>query len=138
MIPAPLAPLVGGSLIGLSVAALLLFNGRVAGVSGIVGGLVARAPGAERIWRALFVAGLLAGGLVAERASPEAIGVTPAPLPVLVIAGVLVGFGARLGGGCTSGHGVCGVSRLSLRSIVATGTFMLVAGVVVFVLRRSA
>lgn len=124
-----LAPL-GGALIGLSVAMLLLFNGRVAGVSGILGGVIRRDPG-EWSWRALFVAGLVAGGVVARALDPRAIGTIPTPLPLLVLAGLLVGFGTRLAGGCTSGHGVCGVSRFSLRSIVATLTFMLVAGTVV-------
>jgi uncharacterized membrane protein YedE/YeeE len=134
-----LIPLGGGALIGLAVAALLLFNGRLAGISGIVGGLVD--PSEERGdwgWRALFVFGLVLGGLVARAVSPEALGAVPTSLPLLAGAGVLVGFGTRLGGGCTSGHGICGTSRLSPRSLVATSTFMVVAGLVVFLVHRVA
>ncbi len=127
--------LVGGVLIGLAVAMLLLLNGRVAGVSGVLGGLVNPEPG-EWAWRALFCAGLVGSGLVARHFAPSAIGNWHASLPVLAVAGVLVGFGTQMAGGCTSGHGVCGVSRLSLRSIVATATFMAVGAVVVFVVRH--
>jgi uncharacterized membrane protein YedE/YeeE len=131
------APLLGGVLIGASVAALLLLNGRVAGISGVVGGLVRPAVG-DWSWRLLFVAGLLAGGLVARTISPEAFGGWTVPtLPVVLLAGGLVGFGTRLAGGCTSGHGVCGVSRIAPRSIVATLTFMGVAATVVFIMRHA-
>jgi len=127
--------LIGGVLIGLAVAMLLLLNGRVAGVSGVLGGLVNPEPG-EWAWRALFVAGLVGGGLVARSFAPGAIGNWHASLPVLAVAGVLVGFGTQMAGGCTSGHGVCGVSRLSPRSIVATATFMAVGAAVVFLVRH--
>jgi uncharacterized membrane protein YedE/YeeE len=137
MTPAEVVPAVaGGALIGLAIALLLLVLGRVAGISGIVGGLVTAEP-RERGWRALFIAGLLAGGLLARMVSPGALGTIATPVPVLLLAGVLVGFGTRLGGGCTSGHGVCGISRGSLRSFVATATFMSVAGVVVFLVRHG-
>jgi uncharacterized protein len=133
------ASLLGGVLIGVAVAMLLLFNGRIAGISGIVAGLIApRAPDkGETRWRVLFVAGLVIGGVVARILNPGALGAITTPLPILAIAGVLVGFGTHLGGGCTSGHGVCGVSRGSLRSIVATGTFMAVAIGVVLVVRHG-
>jgi len=128
--------LLGGVLIGLAVAMLLLLNGRIAGVSGVLGGLLAPEPG-EWAWRALFVGGLVAGGLVARRLAPGVLGNWNAPLPGLVLAGLLVGFGTQMAGGCTSGHGVCGVSRFSLRSIVATATFMAVGAAVVFVVRHA-
>jgi len=128
--------LAGGVLIGLAVALLLLGSGRVAGVSGIVGGLVAPQRG-EWPWQALFVAGLVAGGVVARVVAPESLGAIGGALPELAVAGVLVGLGTRLAGGCTSGHGVCGISRLSVRSLAATGTFMVVAGLVVFLVRHG-
>ncbi len=127
--------LLGGVLIGIAASLLLLLSGRIAGVSGILGGLL-RSGLSERRWRALFAAGLLLVGLVAHSAFPGAIGAITMPLPVLAIAGLLVGFGTRLGGGCTSGHGVCGISRGSPRSIAATMTFMAVASAVVFVVRH--
>ena len=129
-------PLVGGILIGLAVVMLLLLDGRVAGISGIVGGLLRPSPG-EWQWQALFVAGLLAGGLLARVVSRGAVGPIVTPLPILAIAGLLVGFGTALSKGCTSGHGVCGVSRAAPRSIVATATFMCVAAFVVFVTRHG-
>ncbi|QZD88742.1 YeeE/YedE family protein [Qipengyuania aurantiaca] len=121
---APLDGLFGGLLIGLAAALMLLGAGRIAGVSGIVGrafGINDSGMSPSSAW--MFVIGLpLGAGLVAllkGRLDPEFM-----PLPVLAVAGVIVGFGARLGSGCTSGHGVCGVSRFSQRSIVATLTFM--------------
>jgi uncharacterized membrane protein YedE/YeeE len=137
ILAAVLPSLLGGLLIGVAAAMLLLFNGRVAGISGIVGGLLGREPG-ERGWRAWFIAGLIAGGVVTRLVAPDALGVIASPLPVLALAGVLVGFGTRLGGGCTSGHGVCGIGRGSPRSILATVTFMAVAVVVVFLVRHGA
>jgi uncharacterized membrane protein YedE/YeeE len=127
----------GGVLIGLAVALLLLLDGRVAGISGIVAGIVHPSPG-EWPWQALFVGGMLAGGALARIVDRGAIGSIETPLPILVIAGVLVGFGTRLAGGCTSGHGVCGVSRGATRSIVATATFLAVAILVVFCARHGA
>jgi hypothetical protein len=136
--PAAIVPsLLGGVLIGGATAMLLLLNGRVAGISGIVGGLV-RPEANEWRWRALFVAGLVSTAFVLRAVGTEPIGTIAAPLPVLVVAGLLVGFGTKLGNGCTSGHGVCGIGRGSLRSIAATGTFMAVAGVVVFLVRHGA
>lgn len=124
MDPFPLASaLLGGLLIGGAAAALFVANGRVAGISGILGGLARRQPG-EASWRWAFVAGLLTGGLIVQRVHPSSFGLPPASLPVLALAGLLVGVGTRASGGCTSGHGVCGVGRLSVRSMVATLTFI--------------
>jgi uncharacterized membrane protein YedE/YeeE len=128
--------LIGGGLIGLAAALLLLINGRIAGVSGIVGGLIASTFSAERFWRLAFIFGLIAGtGLYALARGPipmqlQADGVT------LVVAGLLVGFGTRLGSGCTSGHGVCGLARRSPRSLAATMIFMAVAFLTVFSVRH--
>lgn len=116
--------LAGGGLLGLAVSWLLLANGRIAGISGIVGGLLATWND-ESAWRISFLLGLFAGGVALMMVMPEAI-VPPAgrSLAVVAVAGVLVGYGTRLGSGCTSGHGVCGLTRLSPRSLVATVTFM--------------
>lgn len=119
----PWSALAGGALIGASASLLLLRTGRVAGISGIVGGLLAPARG-ETAWRAWFVGGLLAGGLVLRLLRPASFGAGVVPLPLVILAGLLVGFGTRLGNGCTSGHGVCGLSRRSGRSLAATLTFM--------------
>jgi uncharacterized protein len=130
----PLSGIVGGLLIGLAVALLMLLNGRVAGISGIVGGLLGRRASPEVGWRAVFVAGLLLGAFAYVLATGEVFPVrVEASLPVMVVAGLLVGFGARLGSGCTSGHGVVGMARLSKRSIVATLVFMSTAIATVFV-----
>lgn len=117
----PVSGLIGGVLIGISATLLLWLTGRVAGISGILAGLV---TGTDRVWRGAFVLGLVGGGALVQLVAPTAIGSSPAAFPLLAGAGVLTGFGTRLGGGCTSGHGVCGMSRLSVRSIVATLTFM--------------
>ena len=116
--------LLGGALIGASATLMLLVNGRIAGISGIVGGLLR--PGRSELGhRALFVLGLLAGGLVLGLVAPEVFAMEiERSTGALVAAGLLVGIGTRLGNGCTSGHGVCGLSRLSRRSAVATLTFM--------------
>lgn len=120
----PLPSLIGGILIGASATALLMLLGRVAGISGILGGLLA-GDRTEAGWRAAFVGGLLAGGLLAAVVHPPAFAMTiERSTPALVVAGLLVGFGSRLGSGCTSGHGVCGIARGSNRSIVATLSFM--------------
>ncbi len=125
--------LAGGALIGLSASLLLLLLGRVAGISGIVGTLLP--PSAEGwAWRAAFVLGLIGGPLLflVVFGHPPAVRIATSA-PTLIVAGLLVGFGTRLGSGCTSGHGVCGLARLSPRSIVAVGVFMLTAIVTVFV-----
>ena len=128
----PVSGLVGGLLIGLAAALLLLLNGRISGISGIVGGLLVR-NSLEAGWRAASVAGLLLGALVYVLVTGDAVPVRmQASLPVLVAAGLLIGFGTRLGSGCTSGHGVCGLARLSKRSIAATATFFGVAILTVF------
>jgi len=129
----PIASTLGGILIGLSAALMLAWHGRIAGISGIVGGLIGARPN-ERPWRLGFVAGLLGGGVVAFALMPAQFGGGSSTSTLgLVAAGLLVGVGTRLGSGCTSGHGVCGISRMSGRSLVATPTFMAVAAVTVFI-----
>jgi uncharacterized protein len=132
----PVAALIGGALIGLSAMLLMLLHGRIAGISGILAGCLATAGG-DKGWRLAFIAGLVIAPLVAAAVGlPFIQPVLPSSWRVVIVAGLLVGFGSRLGGGCTSGHGVCGIARLSPRSIVATGVFMGVAMVVVFVSRH--
>jgi uncharacterized membrane protein YedE/YeeE len=131
----PLASLAGGLMIGLAAALLLLANGRVAGISGIVGGLLRPARG-DIAWRLAFLGGLFVAPLVwlAMQAMPPAqIDHTPA---LLAVSGLLVGLGTRFGSGCTSGHGVCGIARLSPRSLVATLCFMAAGFITVFVTRH--
>jgi len=130
----PLTAAIGGALIGCAVAMLLLLNGRVAGVSGIVGGLLRPTRG-DIAWRAAFVAGLLLAPAVFMPLWGPAI-VIDAGYGTLALAGLLVGFGSRLGSGCTSGHGICGISRLSPRSLVATVVFMAAGVVTVFLVRH--
>jgi uncharacterized membrane protein YedE/YeeE len=131
----PWSSLAGGLLIGLAAAMLVLLSGRIAGVSGIVGGLIALRRG-DIAWRLAFVAGLLAAPtamvLVGKALAPR----IDAGLGMLLAAGLLVGLGTRYGAGCTSGHGVCGLSRLSPRSLVATGAFMAAGIATVFVTRH--
>mgnify|MGYP001186300471 FL=1 len=132
----PGSGLLGGLIIGLSAALLLFANGRIAGISGIVGGLLAR-PRGDSAWRALFVAGMVTVGLLWQWLSPAGLPIElQTGWPGTLAAGFLVGFGARLGSGCTSGHGVCGIGRLSARSIVATGVFMTAGVVTVYVTRH--
>jgi uncharacterized protein len=132
----PVSGLIGGLLIGLAATLLLLLNGRLSGISGIVGGLLA-SKSSDAGWRAAFVAGLLLGALAYVLATGDAIVVRmQASVPVLVVAGLLVGFGTQLGSGCTSGHGICGLARLSKRSIVATSVFFVVAMLIVFLTRH--
>jgi uncharacterized protein len=132
-----LAPLGGGALIGASAALLLLANGRIAGISGIVGGLLGPA-GRDSVWRAAFLVGLLLGPVLFRLAAghwPEVR--IEAAWPAIAVAGLLVGYGTRLGSGCTSGHGVCGLARLSPRSAAAVATFMATAIVTVFLVRHG-
>lgn len=131
----PWSSLAGGALIGLAAALFLLLNGRIAGISGIVGGLLAPSRG-DIAWRAAFVIGMVAApaAWLLFTALPAAR--IDAGFPLLVIAGLLVGVGTRYGSGCTSGHGVCGLSRLSLRSLGATLAFMFAGFVTVFVMRH--
>ncbi len=126
--------LVGGAIIGLSVSLMLLWNGRVTGISGIIGGALSYSVG-DFAWRVLFVLGLVSGGLALSFFHPVMFtGTLDTSTWTLVAAGLLVGFGTSLGSGCTSGHGVCGISRLSPRSLVATIVFMVagIASVVAF------
>lgn len=128
--------LLGGVLIGLAASLLLLVNGRVAGVSGIAGGLLPPAPG-EAGWRVAFLGGLVLGGVLLGMVFPQVLGgPVTSKAWVAALAGVLVGVGARLGKGCTSGHGVCGLSRGALHSLVATMTFMVTGAATVFVVRH--
>lgn len=118
-----LAPLAGGALIGLAASMMLLFNGRIAGISGVFGGLLKPSAG-DVGWRLAFVGGLLLAGVGLALVAPATLGASPASPGVIALAGLLVGFGVRMGNGCTSGHGVCGLSRMSRRSLVATLSFM--------------
>ena len=128
---------IGGILIGCSVLLLWLMNGRIAGISGIFGGL-AQARRGDRLWRVAFIGGLVAAPLLYSALSAGGVPrITIASSPTLLVAaGLLVGFGTQLGGGCTSGHGVCGVARLSKRSLVATAAFMGAAIITTFILRH--
>lgn len=130
----PYSALLGGALIGLAASVLLIGSGRVAGVSGIAGNLLLGKPG-DRAWRGAFLIGLLLAGVGAAALVPAAIGRSPRSIVAVAVAGLLVGIGTRLGSGCTSGHGVCGLSRLSPRSLVATVTFIVSGVVTVTVLR---
>jgi len=132
-LPDVAAPLAGGALIGTAAAALLVLTGKTAGISGILEGLLRLEKG-EFIWKLAFVAGLLAGGAGMLWLRPESFPLRPSgSLGFALAGGLLVGFGTRLGGGCTSGHGVCGMGRLSRRSFVGTLLFMGVAMLVVLV-----
>lgn len=116
--------ILGGVIIGIAVSVLLLFNGRVTGISGIMGGILNRDV-SDKSWRILFIAGLLLGGLCLRVIHPEAFTIISHARPLdYIIAGFLVGFGTLLGNGCTSGHGVCGISRFSFRSILSTVLFI--------------
>ena len=131
----PWASLAGGVVIGISAAMFVLLNGRIAGISGVLGGLLKPVKG-DISWRAAFIVGLLGApllyALITELPRPQ----IDAGYAGLVAAGLLVGVGTRFGSGCTSGHGVCGVSRLSPRSLVATATFMLAGFATVYVVRH--
>lgn len=132
----PVPALIGGLLVGLAAALLLFTHGHVAGISGIYGGLLRRVS-AHRAVRAWFLVGLVLTALVVRLVWPAAFASSWAPsLPAALAAGVLVGFGTRRGNGCTSGHGVCGVSRFSSRSLAATLTFMATGMITVFVVRH--
>jgi uncharacterized protein len=131
----PLSSFAGGLLIGAAVAAFVLIHGRVAGISGILGGLL-RPAGRDVGWRIAFIGGLLSAPALYGLFSRFPLATIEAGFPAIVLAGVLVGIGTRYGSGCTSGHGVCGISRLSPRSLAATATFMAAAFVTVFVVRH--
>lgn len=132
----PASALAGGALIGLAAALLILLEGRIAGISGIIGGLLQSPPRGDSAWRLAFALGLVAAPLLyrAVAALPESR--IDAGWGMLVVAGLLVGFGSRIGSGCTSGHGVCGLSRLSPRSLVATLVFMSTGFATVFACRH--
>jgi uncharacterized membrane protein YedE/YeeE len=131
----PGAALAGGALIGIAAALFALLNGRIAGISGIVGGLVLPSwPDAG--WRAAFVVGLLVAPLVYVAFRPLPDIVVDASYPIVALAGLAVGIGTRYGAGCTSGHGVCGISRLSPRSLAATLVFMVAGAATVFAMRH--
>jgi len=132
----PISGLVGGLLLGSATALLLWLNGRLAGISGIVGGIVNPKSG-DAGWRVVFVAGILLGTFVSTLMAGGGLVQVETSLPVLVGAGLLVGFGTRLGSGCTSGHGLCGLSRLSRRSVAATLVFFGVAMFTVFLVRHA-
>jgi uncharacterized membrane protein YedE/YeeE len=133
----PISAAIGGALIGLAAVLLMWFNGRIAGISGIADGLVNPRTD-DRLWRLAFIVGLVAAPLAAALVGH---GVPMPQMPtnyaIIVVAGLLVGFGTRLGNGCTSGHGICGIARLSPRSIIATGVFMIAAIVVVALTRHA-
>jgi uncharacterized membrane protein YedE/YeeE len=131
----PVSALAGGVLIGIAAAALALLNGRIAGVSGILGGLLRPASG-DVSWRVAFIVGLLLAPLAYAIFAPLPESTIEAGYPVLIVAGLLVGIGTRYGSGCTSGHGVCGISRLSPRSLAATACFMASGFATVFVVRH--
>ena len=137
----PYSALAGGVLIGLAASVLLAFNGRVAGITGILAGVLMPTRG-EVTWRMTFLVGLLIGGLGMQAFLPERIGESVRSLGLVAAAGLVVGVGTRLGNGCTSGHGVCGLSRGSPRSLAATATFMgtgmLAAAVVRYLLGGAA
>src|SRR5208282_944716 len=132
----PISAAIGGALIGLAAVLLMLLNGRIAGVTGVFAGLV-DPTSTDRAWRATFIAGLIAAPLSAALIG-YAVPVPQMPTSVITVAaaGLLVGFGTRLSNGCTSGHGVCGIARLSPRSIIATGIFMAAAMIVVALTRH--
>jgi hypothetical protein len=132
----PLSAIIGGILIGLGSAALAIFNGRIAGISGILGQLmnVKNAPKNHFAWRLLFILGLLASPWIYQLFANLPKSTIAASTPELILAGLLVGVGTRMGSGCTSGHGVCGLGRLSTRSLIATLSFMASGFVVCFAL----
>lgn len=136
----PWTSLAGGLLLGIASALFILLNGRILGISSILGGLIFRKPG-DSAWRVAFLLGMVASPWVAALLAPAGFFGPPrieAGYPTLLLAGLLVGYGTRLGSGCTSGHGVCGLSRLSPRSLVATLGFMAAGFGVVFVIRHIA
>ena len=132
----PFSAIAGGALIGLSASLLWLANGRIAGISGVIGGVLAPVRG-DVAWRGMFLVGLFAAPLLYRAAGGVLPDLTsPAPVAGVIAAGLLVGFGTRLGSGCTSGHGVCGIARLSPRSLAATGIFLITAAATVYVARH--
>ncbi len=135
---APVSGLVGGALIGLAAVVLLLTIGRIAGVCGIALNAMAASDAAGRSWRLAFILGLPLGALLVTAIGlKDWNGVSfPASMPTTIVAGFIVGFGSIVGSGCTSGHGICGLARFSMRSIVATATFMATGAATVFIVRH--
>ncbi|ALO35253.1 YeeE/YedE family protein [Colwellia sp. MT41] len=131
----PLTALFGGALIGVSALLLLIFNGRIAGISGILHSAI-QATDNDRLWRWLFLLGLMLGVYFAMAPATPLPTDIEASWPLIIIAGLLVGFGSKMGNGCTSGHAICGLGRLSPRAIVATIIFMITAGLTVFITRH--
>lgn len=133
----PYLSLAGGALIGISASILMYLNGRIAGISGIVAGVFSASSITEKAWRLAFVIGLIIGGAIYMHFFP----ITIAPrefmsTELLIVGGLVIGFGTAMGSGCTSGHGICGISRFSLRSLVATATFLLSGIVTVYVFKQ--
>jgi uncharacterized membrane protein YedE/YeeE len=132
----PVSAFSGGVLIGLAATLLLLFNGRIAGISGMMSGLLGTQR-TEFFWRLAFLAGIVIGAFIFHIIKPEFYQPRANfPIWLLALGGILVGFGTRMGNGCTSGHAICGIARLSLRSIVATVTFMATGFIIVFIARH--
>lgn len=128
-------PLLGGAIIGIAVTVMLLFNGRVTGISGIVSSAISTRS-ADNKWRWAFLVGLLVGGFVIHKLHPELLSnLSNRNFTQIIVAGLLVGYGTVMGSGCTSGHGVCGISRFSVRSLIATITFMLFGVIAVTAVR---
>ena len=132
----PLSAITGGALIGISVTLLLLFNGRIGGVSGIMNGVIC-APKSDRIWRMIFLAGLVLGAFIFQLPMPDFnVPRQNYSFLLLGLGGFLIGFGTRMSGGCTSGHGICGIATLSIRSVIATLTFMASGMMTVYIIRH--
>jgi len=134
----PVSALLGGALIGLSISLLLMLNGRMAGISGIMNGLFS-SPKKEEIWRGLFLLGLIFGAVIFQLLTNDSLSLRQDyPKVLIIIGGFLVGMGTRMGSGCTSGHGICGIASFSIRSISATITFMLSGMLTVFIVKHIA
>lgn len=132
----PIESSIGGILIGLAAALMLMTNGRIAGISGITSGFIT-GPNNDRAWRGFFIGGLVLGGFLMSLLNPHGFDNTiTRSYGALAVAGFLVGFGTRMGNGCTSGHGICGLSRLSPRSFVAVVVFMTTASIMVFIVQE--
>ena len=133
----PLSATAGGALIGVSVTLLLLFNGRIGGISGIMNGALF-APKGDRSWRLIFLCGLILGAVIFRLCLPDFNSPRQNyPLWLLGLGGFLIGFGTRMSGGCTSGHGICGLATLSVRSLIATLTFMAAGMATVYIIRHA-
>lgn len=132
----PVSGLIGGIIIGFAATLLLWFNGRIAGISGIFNGLVTNKKNHDTFWRLLFILGMIAGGFVHQNLVEKSYQPLDAQPWVLILGGLLVGFGTSMGSGCASGHGVCGLGRLSVRSLVAVVIFLSVGILTTFVVRH--